>query len=758
MGCGIEMLFNIKQFLIIKLTKLIYISHNNPNCLVMKSPRLLFIILCSLITHLPGYAQEFYITNGAQLQKVTISAAGCTSSLLAVCQGLDPTTIALYQDTLYSISSNFLKRSVIANGIAASCSVVGQLPTGFNSMTADSTGMLYAAQGTALYKINPRNGTWVFLGSMPHSSAGDLLFYKGKLYMAASSPVRGIIKVDINNPSQSTMYIPIPQASIFGMVNVAISCNENRIYAMSVVSGGTDIIELNMDLATIVGTICRLPYNIGDAASSTETGLFTGIKVRNINVVPECKNKPASASIQVNTISGITTYTYLLNNITSNTTGLFTGLTSGSHRIHISSAGGCELDTIINVATADTPRLQMQITHAFCSTLGNINSIASAALPPYKYSLNNGPQQATGIFGNLIQGNYLLGVTDSNACISRENIQINQVNPPLTRNISITDASCNLANGIVTINTIPGSASGYSINNGMQQTNGQFNNIAAGNHTITTFTAQGCRYDSLITVGNIIHPAPAVTINSTAPDCFNRSNGSVSLVVNGTYSPYQVSFNNGAYTNLLSLNNVSAGICSVKIKDAGGCITDTGATVPVFVAPKPAYTFLKDDPTCSQLRGGSFKLSVLENPDKYKIRYGNTIYPNDFNFRNLMEGNYFLEILDNNSCPADSVTINLNLLRTGKCDTVYVPSAFTPDKNGKNDVFKGTVYGAMSTYSLAVYNRLGELVFFSKNDLQGWNGMYRGIMQPAGAYIWMLSYTPADGRQRNQKGSMVLIR
>ena len=180
--------------------------------------------------------------------------------------------------------------------------------------------------------------------------------------------------------------------------------------------------------------------------------------------------------------------------------------------------------------------------------------------------------------------------------------------------------------------------------------------------------------------------------------------------------------------------------------------------MPLFIPHKPAYSFLKEDPTCAQLRGGSIRFNILENLVNYKIRYGNTTYANDFYFRNLTDGKYFFEIWDKNSCPADSVTVQLNLIRTGKCDTVYLPNAFTPNKDGNNDVFKGTVYGAMSAYSLAVYNRYGELLFSSKNDLKGWDGNYKGAAQPAGAYIWMLSYTPADGRKRDLKGSLILIR
>jgi gliding motility-associated-like protein len=68
---------------------------------------------------------------------------------------------------------------------------------------------------------------------------------------------------------------------------------------------------------------------------------------------------------------------------------------------------------------------------------------------------------------------------------------------------------------------------------------------------------------------------------------------------------------------------------------------------------------------------------------------------------------------------------------------LYIPNAFTPNKDGKNDVFK--IPGkSIHNYEMTIYNRWGEQVFFTTNAAEGWDGTYRNIDAPAGPYVVVL--------------------
>lgn len=90
-------------------------------------------------------------------------------------------------------------------------------------------------------------------------------------------------------------------------------------------------------------------------------------------------------------------------------------------------------------------------------------------------------------------------------------------------------------------------------------------------------------------------------------------------------------------------------------------------------------------------------------------------------------------------------------------DDIFVPNAFTPNGDGKNDIL---YVRSQTVQSLAfyIYNQWGEQVFNSRNISYGWDGTFRGSTQPVGVYMYILKATMNDGREVNKKGTTTLIR
>lgn len=89
---------------------------------------------------------------------------------------------------------------------------------------------------------------------------------------------------------------------------------------------------------------------------------------------------------------------------------------------------------------------------------------------------------------------------------------------------------------------------------------------------------------------------------------------------------------------------------------------------------------------------------------------------------------------------------------------IAVPTAFTPDNDGRNDyLYPVNAYKATDLY-FQVFNRHGQRVFAGRSWNQRWDGKINGVVQDTGVYVWMLDYTDVSGRRISLKGTSVLIR
>lgn len=90
-------------------------------------------------------------------------------------------------------------------------------------------------------------------------------------------------------------------------------------------------------------------------------------------------------------------------------------------------------------------------------------------------------------------------------------------------------------------------------------------------------------------------------------------------------------------------------------------------------------------------------------------------------------------------------------------NTLFVPNTFTPNNDGKNDVFY--VYGnTVAKLKLRVYNQWGQFMYESLNIQNGWDGTFKGQVQPNGVYVYYLEAEFNDGTKTTKKGTITLLR
>lgn len=121
---------------------------------------------------------------------------------------------------------------------------------------------------------------------------------------------------------------------------------------------------------------------------------------------------------------------------------------------------------------------------------------------------------------------------------------------------------------------------------------------------------------------------------------------------------------------------------------------------------------------------------------------------------------------------SDFMTVHLTVTNTDGCsdDTIaivpvvdnfafYVPNAFTPNTDGNNEVFLPKVHD-VANYEFAIYSRNGELIFYTNNPEQGWDGTVKGSPAPQGVYVWKINYAKigTPNEMLVKTGSLTLIR
>jgi len=106
----------------------------------------------------------------------------------------------------------------------------------------------------------------------------------------------------------------------------------------------------------------------------------------------------------------------------------------------------------------------------------------------------------------------------------------------------------------------------------------------------------------------------------------------------------------------------------------------------------------------------------------------------------------------------------LSVVRTYTSEGVYIPSAFTPNGDGKNDIFY-VLSGPEVTKvkSFAVYNRWGQMVFSAQNfpansPVHGWDGKVAGKEAPSQAFVYQVTIVLKDGKEKLYKGTVTLVR
>jgi gliding motility-associated-like protein len=87
-----------------------------------------------------------------------------------------------------------------------------------------------------------------------------------------------------------------------------------------------------------------------------------------------------------------------------------------------------------------------------------------------------------------------------------------------------------------------------------------------------------------------------------------------------------------------------------------------------------------------------------------------------------------------------------------------VPTGFTPNRDGKNDIIRPIAVGITKIEYFRIYNRWGQQVFQTVENGKGWDGRIKGQDQGSGVYVWVVKAIDFTGKEFFAKGTLTLIR
>ncbi len=544
-----------------------------------------------------------------------------------------------------------------------------------------------------------------------------------------------------------------------------------------------------------------LPENIFVAKYKTKnSGSFT---VSATSTAPLCNAQCSGTATALP--SGCVNYSYNWSSGQNGQTAI--GLCAGNYTVTVTDATGNSSTSVVHISEPTSITITTtNLSSCGGSAIGSATASASGGTPGYIYSWNTGQssQNVTGLGG----GTYTITVTDKNGCFDTTTVHILSgavpnatisgisticagqstslsasggifykwnigdttriitVQPasPTTYSVIVTNANgCTATSSqTVTVNPLPvGKISGLNTicfgesckltvsggSNYLWNTGDTSASITVSPSDTTTYSVtistKGCvGADSTTTTVNV-NPLPMPSITGVKSICLNQS------TVLSAFGGQMYIWNTGAFTQTITVSPKVDTTYSVTVYK-NGCGSDT--LLFMTVNPNPVVIIsgggaIMEGKT-TQLTTTSGMLSYAWTPTTGLscVSCFNPLASPDVNT------NYCVTVIDSNNCSGKACTeIDVG------CGDVFVPSAFSPNSDGQNDVLY--VRGkCIQSFSFLVFDRWGEKVFESENLAYGWDGKFKNQLCNSGAYTFYVKGTLYDGSSVSKMGSVILVR
>lgn len=702
-----------------------------------------------------------FVTNANTNAISRLQFSGCNSSSIPSSTAVTPPAITYNAPGTYNINltideglatqQSFCRQVVVVAAPTAPTVSVTQptctTPTGAITVTSPlGAGLSYSINGAAY------DTTRVFSNLPP-----GVYNVTAQSITGCISPVTSVtINAAPSLPPAPTVTVVQPTCTApTGTITITAPLGAALTYSIN----GT-----SYDTTKVYGSLSPGTYNV----TAQNGGCISSITPVTINSVPGAPSAPTvvvtqptcaaptgTITITAPTGAGMT---YSINGTTYDTTTTFAGLAPAVYNVTAQASGCVSPVTSVTIVSAPVvPAPIVTVTQPDCTTSTGIITITSPIAPAFVYSINGTTYSTATVFTNIAPGTYNVTVKDTtNDCISAPAIETTNAAPgtPAAPTVSITQPTCTVATGTITVTSPTGAGLAYSIDGvDYSNTTGVFTTLAPGTYNVTVRNSSGCTSTATVAVINTdpsIPPTPVVTV--TQPTCSAPSGtidvtypiaGAMTYNIDGTtYSPnnvfsgvapgtYNVTVNNGSCTSTATVATVNAVPSLVLALSATPNPVNAGSSVNLVVTGNTAFTVTGWQPAAMfSNQTATSQTVVVSTPTTFVV----------------------------SGMTADSCVDTAQVTVTVKSnDEVWVPNTFTPNSNGRNDVLY--VYGnSIDRLEFTIWNQWGEKIFTTTDKTKGWDGTGKGKPQPMGVYVYVAKAVLFSGKEVMLKGAINLIR
>ncbi|MGQ0738169.1 MAG: gliding motility-associated C-terminal domain-containing protein [Bacteroidota bacterium] len=477
-----------------------------------------------------------------------------------------------------------------------------------------------------------------------------------------------------------------------------------------------------------------------------------------IAMIPVICNGQNNGVINVTAGGGVPPYQYSINGGTTWQSSNIFNAAAGNYTIAIRDANNCI--TGRNVTMTEPAVLSASSggnTNATCDggNNGRITVTATGGNSNYQYALDGGSYQSSNIF-NVAPGNYIVYVKDNLGCTTSFITSVG-----LTFNLFLNPmADPTICEGSSVQLQPSSNAAVYNWSPGTSLSNPNIASPTANPADTTWYylTAILGRCTLWDTIRLNVNKAPIPDAGPDGDICYGQSytlQGSGGTQYNWTPAIY---LNGTSGANPVSTPTLNT-IYTLSVIDNYGCRSLVTDDVKVTVKRVMAVHTFPFDTVAAP--GETFPLLAVSPGITYRwtpaTGLSNPNVPNPYVTVSSTIGDemtYQVSAVNSDGCKGEGYV----KIKIHKGPAIYVPNAFTPDGDGKNDRFTPFPVGIKAYNYFRVFNRWGQVIFSTKALHQGWDGRIGGMEQPTGTYVWMIEGITADNKLITKKGTVTLIR
>ncbi|MCF8275568.1 MAG: gliding motility-associated C-terminal domain-containing protein [Flavobacteriales bacterium] len=450
-------------------------------------------------------------------------------------------------------------------------------------------------------------------------------------------------------------------------------------------------------------------------------------------------------------------------------TASITGLIAATYNVVTQDATGCAAGATITITQPAQP-LPMTLTpqDLSCFESGDGEIVASqGGLSPFQYVLSDAfgalVETASNTGANTFQGLdigiYFVDITDANGCTTTDAVELFEP-VLLDAQSAVTPISCYLgSDGVIAITQITGGTTPYAAvvwDDPNSQIGSAATDLSVGTYTATITDANGCK---IVQTFTLTQPPALTLLPSYLTDTCGQGLGAAVINVQLGTPPYTYLWKPDSISTAVHYD-LGAGSYEVVVTDLNGCKDSTFVDVADDLPyPTGAFEYRIQGENLLDQEVQFINNSIGTSQWTWNFGDGDSSNEEDPKHHYDRAGDYLVQLLASNGYCYDTTYQYVNI---DPMLLLYIPNAFTPGINGKNDFFFPQGEGIEEeSYDMFIYDRWGKLIWQTGKFQKKWDGtnMFSLKEVPVGTYVYLITFREyADLDRHVYKGIVTLIR